>query len=251
VKLSPQLRRRAGRQDGYVLLVIMVMLTLMLLAMTVAAPYVVTQVKRDREEELIHRGRSYARAVKLYFKKFGRYPSTLKELENTNNIRFIRKLYKDPVTKDGEWRIIHLGEAKFFPKGFGFSSVATGQGGGAPGGALLPGGVGGVLGAAPGGGQAAANPLGSNQPSTGGMTPAEQMSRPIGTGATFGGGPIIGVASKNTDRSIHEVNERAHYNEWEFFYDPRFDLAVQLVPGAANLPGQSGPGGQQQGPARK
>ena len=32
------------------------------------------QMKRDREEEMIHRGTEYARAIKKYYKKFGRYP---------------------------------------------------------------------------------------------------------------------------------------------------------------------------------
>ena len=45
-------------------------------------------MKRDREEEMIHRGTEYARAVKKYYKKFGRYPANLEQLENTNQIRF-------------------------------------------------------------------------------------------------------------------------------------------------------------------
>jgi hypothetical protein len=56
------------------------------------------QIKRDREEEMIHRGVQYSRAVRRYFKKFGRYPSRIEELESTNNIRFLRQRYKDPIT---------------------------------------------------------------------------------------------------------------------------------------------------------
>ncbi len=238
MKLNPHLRRRRDGEAGYVLAVIIVMLALALLAMTASAPYVVTQVKRDREEELLHRGKSYARAIKLYYKKFGRYPASLKELENTNNVRFIRKLYKDPMSKDGTWRIIHLGEAKYFPKGFGYSNITGAVGGGA----MLPGGISGILGGQTG--MAGAQPL---QGSTGGITPAEQMSSPLGgSGTTLVMGPIIGVASTNKNESIHEYNERKRYNEWEFFYDPRFDIVKQLLQGAAAT-GQQGLGAQPSG----
>ncbi len=33
-----------------------------------------------------------------YYKKFGRYPTRLEDLENTNNQRYLRKRYKDPIT---------------------------------------------------------------------------------------------------------------------------------------------------------
>ncbi|MBZ5648829.1 MAG: hypothetical protein LAN37_16590 [Acidobacteriia bacterium] len=253
MKLNPHLRQRHSRQDGYMLLVIVLMLALALIAMSATAPYVITEIKRDREDELIHRGKQYQRAIKLFFKKFGRYPTSLAELQNTQNVHFLRKLYKDPMTPDGEWRLIRFGEAKYFPKGFGYTNIpgaapVGGGPGGGPGaspigggfgGALLPGGMSKILG---GSSPSASSPSGSsqsNQPNTSGMTPAEQISKPLGTGATIGA-PIIGVASKNTDVSIHEVNERSHFNEWEFFYDPRFDIAAQMSVMPGGLPGQQG-----------
>src|SRR5512140_2731100 len=105
------------------LLAIMVLLILALIALTVTAPYIVTQAKRDREEELIHRGQAYSKAIKRYYKRFGRYPTSLAELQNTQNLKFLRKLYKDPMTPDGEWRVIHYGESKYPPKGFGFNNI--------------------------------------------------------------------------------------------------------------------------------
>ena len=246
------------------LLIIVMMLTITLIALTAMAPDVVTQAKRDREDELIHRGKAYARAIKLFYKRFGRYPTSLNELQNTQNVRFIRQLYKDPMTPNGEWRIIHMGEAKYPPKGFGYSNIPGGQSIGTPigsgpagtsgpsgpsgsslGGAIMPGGVGSILGGSSGAGGASSQ-LGSNQPSTGGMTPAEQMSSPIG-GSMPNMMPIIGVASVNKSDSIHEVNERKKYSEWEFFFDPRYDIAAQLsvMPGGAGalgMPGALGPG---------
>ena len=241
------------------LLVIVMMLAIALISLTAMAPYEVTEIRRDREDELIRRGKAYSRAIKLFYKRFGRYPISLSELQNTQNVHFIRKLYKDPMAPDGQWRLIHYGESKYPPKGFGLSNIPGAQSIGSPigsgpagtpgptGGAILPGGMGSILGgsssplggsSSPLGGSSStlggSSPSSGNQPNTGGMTPADQISKPIGLGSGPGvGAPIIGVASTNTSVGIHEVNERKKYNEWEFIYDPRYDIAAQMtvVPG--------------------
>ncbi len=101
---------RQQRDGGYLLLAILLMMALMIIAATIVAPRVVQQIKRDREEEMIHRGTEYARAIKKYYKKFGSYPSTLEQLDTTNQIRFLRKRYKDPLTKDGKWKLLNYGD---------------------------------------------------------------------------------------------------------------------------------------------
>src|ERR1019366_3307121 len=95
-------------ERGYMLLVLMFFVMLITFAMMATLPRVAQQVKRDREEEMIHRGTEYARAVKKYYKKFNRFPNSLQDLENTNNLRFIRRRYKDPFSKDGSWRLLHV-----------------------------------------------------------------------------------------------------------------------------------------------
>jgi type II secretory pathway pseudopilin PulG len=92
------------------LLAILLIMALMIIAATFEAPRLVQQIKRDREEEMIHRGTEYARAIKKYYKKFGRYPANLEQLDNTNQMRFIRKRYKDPLTKDGKWKLLNYGD---------------------------------------------------------------------------------------------------------------------------------------------
>ena len=125
-------------EDGYLLLTVLVMIFLMLLALSVAAPRVAKQIQRDKEQEAVQRGLQYKRAIQLYYKKFGAYPTDLKQLENTNQIRFLRKRYTDPITGKDDWRLIHMGEAKVPPMGFfgqplqaGMSSASTGPGLGA------------------------------------------------------------------------------------------------------------------------
>ena len=208
-------RRSRSAESGYILLVVLLILALIMLATVAAAPRLAQQIRRDREEELIHRGTQYARAVKRFYKKFNRYPNSLADLEDTNHLRFLRRRFNDPMTESGEWRLIDFGEAKFPAKAL--SGAAGGQ-------------AGGIAGATP------AGALGAPQtPPVG--TPAAAMSTPAG-GPTFGGGPMVGVASTSTQQSIKVLNERDHYNEWEFVYDPRLDLTNQQP---QQLPGQPAP----------
>jgi len=54
------------------------------------------EAERAREEVLIRRGEEYKHAIKLFYRRFQRYPPSIDALENTNNIRFLRQRYKDP-----------------------------------------------------------------------------------------------------------------------------------------------------------
>jgi type II secretory pathway pseudopilin PulG len=115
------LRRRQGRgtprpEDGYILIIFLVMLTMMIIALTAAAPKLAQQIQRDREIEMIHRGEQYERAIKRFYKKFGRYPNRIEDLENTNTLRFLRKRYKDPIT-GGPWRLVRYGEIQLLSSG--------------------------------------------------------------------------------------------------------------------------------------
>ncbi len=48
----------------------------------------------------------------MYYNKFGRYPNTIDQLVKTNDQRFLRKRYLNPMTGKDDWRIIHNGEQK-------------------------------------------------------------------------------------------------------------------------------------------
>jgi hypothetical protein len=50
----------------------------------------------------------------------------------------------------------------------------------------------------------------------------------------------VGVASTSTKESLKELNGKNHYNDWEFFYDPRFDVGPGGVPLGAQPPGTPG-----------
>ena len=79
---------RPKSERGYVLLTLLLFVAV--LTITVALPmvsYYNFQMKRDREEELVHRGVEYERAVRKYYKKFGTYPASIEMLQDTNHIR--------------------------------------------------------------------------------------------------------------------------------------------------------------------
>src|SRR6266851_2281947 len=109
--------QREGAQ-GFLLLGLVVAIFLILLVLGVAAPKVARDLRREREVEAVHRGNQYVRAIQLYYKKFGHYPGSMEQLEKTNNVRYLRQRYVDPMTGKADWRPIKVGTAKTTVKGF-------------------------------------------------------------------------------------------------------------------------------------
>ena len=104
----------AAPQSGFAILMVMLMTTLVLIAAIVAAPYVRTEGRREKEEEMIWRGKQYVRGIKLYYRKTGRFPTSVEDLTKPKlgSLRFMRQAYKDPMNKeDGSWRFIYVGPA--------------------------------------------------------------------------------------------------------------------------------------------
>jgi type II secretory pathway pseudopilin PulG len=245
------------RQRGYILLTLMLFVTLLAIASLAMVEKISFQMKRDREEELIHRGVQYSRAVRRFFKKFGRYPTRIEELENSNNIRFLRRRYKDPVTGK-DFKPLHMsdvqvsfnpGAASGMPPGADANISA--QEPGAPGalnpGATAPAGFGPSsipTQNSPAGDQQ--NPEGTDQQAQGAAPTPSSPQAPGGKDSTqrpgfvtangangspqvFGGGAIIGVASTSKEKTVREFNKKDHYNQWQFIYDPSTDRGGLLM----------------------
>jgi type II secretory pathway pseudopilin PulG len=197
-------------QAGFSLVFLLGSITVMLIVMGAAVPTWRYIMKNDREEELYFRGDQIARAVERYQKKNGNALPVSLELMVKGH--YLRKAYKDPMTKDGKWRLVHPGEA------------------------LIPAG-------SPGSPRPGLTP----QP---GATPQTGFPGLPGSSRIGGGGPvqgaILGVASTSTDKSLKLMNGRARYDQWLFLAgQPRLlggDQGLR-VPGIAGAGVGGVPGG--------
>lgn len=133
--------------------------------------------QREREAELIFRGEQYARAVMLYQRQIpGAFPP---DVETLIEGRFLRREYLDPMTEDGEFRLVLQSE----------------------------------IGTAPG---AAEGAMAAGAERTGGAGPGvAEDAEPAGDPGGAEGG-IAGVASRSTAPSIAQYNGAARYDQWLF-----------------------------------
>src|ERR1700726_264619 len=133
-------RRRARAEEGWVMLTLLLAMALLVIFAAAIVPSITFNIKRDREEEMIHRGVQYSRAIRAYYKKFGRYPTKIEDLESANNLRFLRKRYKDAVNckngKCADFKLLHFGEVQLSLSGagagiagLGAAAAAAGAGG--------------------------------------------------------------------------------------------------------------------------
>jgi type II secretory pathway pseudopilin PulG len=186
----PRTRRgRDSAEQGYVLITLLLMVAMMMIAAGAVVQTIAFEIKRDREEEMVHRGVQYARAIRSYYKKFNRYPTKIEDLESANNLRFLRKRYKDPITGK-DFKLLHYGEAKL--------TLSNLLGGGGIPGANPIGGASGLNGASGFGG---AGGLGGG----GGLN----GSSGFGSSSGFGGGTNGGFGSSNSQGNSQGSNSQS------------------------------------------
>ena len=161
---------------GYSLVALMASVAIMLILMAAATPSWRYLVKNDKEEELLFRGGEIADAVARYQRKNGNaLPASLDVLVKG---KFLRRAYKDPMAKDGKWRLIRPGDAI---------------------------------------GPLGANPLQTTLGRSAVTTTTTTTTRPgafASPSQTIGG--FQGVASTSTETGLRIFNGRTHYNEWVF-----------------------------------
>jgi len=219
-------------EKGYALAVVVVFTTVLLVTISAAMINWQKAIQREREEELIFRGKQFIRAVELWQRKFpGTFPTTIDALLNTNNVHFLRKKWKDPITNSDEWRLIKLN-----PDG-SISGLTIIPSGGLPE-ATIPGAPGQGRSRASGSAtsarsgfptsdmssQSSAQNIRSPQAGQGQGSRTQSASTPV-----LGG--IIGVASTSEKQTLKTYNGRNKYNEWEFYYVPRQQLQPPTAPG--------------------
>jgi type II secretory pathway pseudopilin PulG len=209
--LAGQAKRPANQQTGYAMAALLVAMAIAAVMFTVAMPVWKQASTREKEEELVFRGKQYVHAIGLFQRKFANaYPPNIDLLVEQ---RFLRKKFKDPITDDD-----------FVPIPVGQGAPGTQQQGGQRGAFGGP--------AAPGQTQSQPTPAASQPGRAGGPGPSTTAP---GQAAVAGG--ISGVTSKSKAQSIRLYNGRGHYNEWAFVY-----IQQQQAPGAGGAPGSGTPG---------
>lgn len=181
----------------------MVLFTVMSVVVAAALPLWSTAIRRQREEELIFRGLQYAEAIRVFQLRHGRFPVRLEELLQVRP-RSIRQLWKDPMTKGGEWGLIYAqapAARRQRRRGGPVGGVAPEQ--------QTPQTIGG----------SAPRPLGGE----------EGARSPSRGSAARAVAPIIGVHSLSDDEAIKTFLGGGKYGDWRF--------TVEILPTAQVLPG--------------
>jgi type II secretory pathway pseudopilin PulG len=238
--LAGQDKRCYGGQAGYAMAALLVGLSIMAVMFTVVMPVWKQTAQREKEEELVFRGKQYAHAIGMFQRKFANtYPPNIDVLVDQ---RFLRKKFKDPITNDD---FVPIPAGQPVP-----GTQAPGAQRGAPSaaGPTNPGGN--------PGGRGQTTPAQTTQPGAAGRVGGPPVSTGS-VGQTSGG--IQGVTSKSKDQSIRLYNGRGHYNEWAFVYIQQQQAAGAGAAGTATPgpggqrgqpgqpPGPIGPGGSQRG----
>lgn len=243
----------AASEAGYAMAALLVGIAIMGIVAGMAIPAWRAAAKREKEAELIFRAGQVAHAIEKFRRKVGggAYPPDLEFLVRQ---KYLRKNYKDPMTKDGAWRIVTPQELQAGGVGTGRpgSSSPLPQGGGAAGG---PSGFGSQSGFGSSSGFGSQNQPGTSPASPGGPGSSTPGSlSPGGRTSSFGVdspggrtqnmGPVAAVASKSTEKSIRIFKGRDRYDQWVVTIE---DVALrqrnqQQQPGQPGQPNRPGGG---------
>ncbi len=110
-----KLRAAQRSEEGYTLVALLALMTILVLALSAAAPSIQQQVLRARESEAIARGEEVAEAIAAFHRVARRLPTKMEELLEgvplgTKKIQILRPSAAiDPLSSSGEWRLIRPG----------------------------------------------------------------------------------------------------------------------------------------------
>jgi len=223
-------RTRQPVGNGFTLVGMIVIFTVMAILVSAAMPIWSKIIQREKEEELIFRGLQYAEAIRVFQLRNGRYPLRLEELM-TVRPRAIRQLWSDPLTESGQWGLIYAQTTPGQKRG---RRGRRGQG-------VAP----------------------EQQPQTFGGSGPRQLGGDNNRRrrSAVGTAPIVGVHSRSDEEALKSFLDGGKHSDWRFTADlvPVANLAPDslspiranarwvgrpfrpgLGPASGNLPGQSG-----------
>jgi hypothetical protein len=256
--------RRARRGErGYALLMITLLGAFLAISLYLELPVAAFESKRMKEQLLMDRGHEYVQAIRLYYRRFHTFPASMDQLEDTNNMRFIRRRYKDPITGESEWRLLHVGPGGLLTDSKLDRTTAiidsTGQIASTASDpanpdanaqdipkstADSPGGVPRRPPAIPADPESAPTPAAAPDASLVQTTHSDASN----SGSSDSGhdditiGAFAGVASRAHGETIKLVENQNDYSLWEFYYDPRKDPFAVMYRPNVGIPMNGAPG---------
>ena len=229
-------RRATVRADeGFVMAAMLVVIAIMLVAMTAALPVMSTAARREKETELVFRGKQYARAIGAFQRKYGGASPTSIDLLVTE--RLLRKKFKDPIT-DEDFVLVTpesgLPTTSSVP-GLPAGTSTAGRSTGASTTGSRTGGTSTTTTTTSAGTGRSSSALSSTTTSGSSGSTAPGMQ----AGATLG---IMGVRSKSKEKAFRTYNGLEHYDEWIF-------MGTQAAGRVGSPAGGQTPGGTRGGAA--
>ncbi len=110
---APEDKSKRRGEQGYILVALIALMTILALMLIAVAPSVRQQAQREREIEAIFRGEEVAQAILLYVRATGgQLPTSMDQLlegvpRGTQKVQILRAAAaRDPLSSSGEWRLI-------------------------------------------------------------------------------------------------------------------------------------------------
>lgn len=101
---------RRRRSAGFTYIGLLLVVAVMGISLAAAAGVWQTAQKRDKEEELLFAGDQIRRAIGMYIANSSAYPHRLEDLLKDPGFpgvrRYLRKIYRDPMTGSAEWALV-------------------------------------------------------------------------------------------------------------------------------------------------
>ncbi len=108
--------RRPG-EEGYALVALLALMTILALMMISIAPNLRQQAQREHEIEAINRGEEVAEAIRLYILEKRALPTSMDQLleglpRGTKKLQILRPSAAiDPLSTNGEWKLVRVNDA--------------------------------------------------------------------------------------------------------------------------------------------
>jgi type II secretory pathway pseudopilin PulG len=95
---------------GFTYLTLLLMIVVMGIVLGAAAEVWHTAVQREKERELLFVGNQFRTAIGLYYLSHAKFPHNLEDLlkdpQYASTKRYLRKIYRDPMTGASVWGVI-------------------------------------------------------------------------------------------------------------------------------------------------